>query len=188
MSCDSCHPLTPPAARPSREAGFTLIEALIAIVILAVGLIAITNLFFVAAASNSLGNATTTTAALASERLDRLKAIPFNDLLAMCAAVPAGDPCGDLDGDPTTLPTFSDVQDIPGAPQILTEWQLIATGGNTYFIHVLAAPQVGLTGRRSRAEFTTFRTCGLAAKNQACTVNGDCCSASCGAGIAGVCD
>ena len=45
--------------RAQREAGFTLIEALVAIVILAFGLMAVTNLLVVAAASNTVGNHST---------------------------------------------------------------------------------------------------------------------------------
>src|SRR5204863_2278147 len=48
-------PAGPPPSRGS-EAGFTLVEALVAIVILVFGLIAVTNLMLVAASSNSVAN------------------------------------------------------------------------------------------------------------------------------------
>lgn len=104
----------------------------------------------------------------------------------MCAAV-APNPCGDMDGDATTLPTFSELRAQPGTFNVLTQWQLVPTGGNTYFIRVRSEPVGGLTARRSRAEFTTFRTCGLQAQGQACTTNADCCSVSCSA-VTGLCN
>lgn len=151
--------VAPHPAHDSSQAGFTLIEALIAIVILAFGLIAITNLFLVAASSNTIGNATTAAAAQASERLETLKAIPFNQLGA--------------DG--------TDTRDIQGVGQIVTQWDVTGTGPNGFFIRVRSEAQGGLTGARSRAEFTTFRTCGVGAIGAVCGVPADCCSGNCNA-------
>ena len=55
--------------------------------ILAVGLVAVTNLFVVAAASNQIGNLTTATATEASQTLERLKSVDFLTVL-----VPPGAP------------------------------------------------------------------------------------------------
>lgn len=170
------------ASRPahgSSQAGFTLVEALVAIVILAFGLIAITNLFLVAASSNTVGNATTTAAAQASERLETLKAIEFNTLAVG----------GDTDGNPATNPTFADVRNVQGVGQIITEWQVVNVGVGDRFIRVRSEAQGGLTGARSRAEFTTFRTCASdlqccpvpapLALGQACACNMQCGSNNC---------
>ena len=62
------------------QAGFTLIEALIAMVILAFGLIAITNLLIVAASSNSVGNMSSAATALASQQLELLKAQSYTNI------------------------------------------------------------------------------------------------------------
>ena len=59
------------------DSGFTLVEALIAIVILVFGLMAVTNLFLVAGNSNQVANQSTAAAALAARRLESLKTISF---------------------------------------------------------------------------------------------------------------
>jgi hypothetical protein len=69
-----------PVRERSEEAGFTLIETLIAIIILVFGLIAISNLFIVAGSMNTVANHSSATAAIASEVMDRLRAVPFDNL------------------------------------------------------------------------------------------------------------
>src|SRR5689334_19707414 len=64
----------------SPEAGFTLIEALIATFVLMVGLAGVARLYAVAGVSNSVGNISTATAAQATDVLEQLKAIPFTSL------------------------------------------------------------------------------------------------------------
>ncbi len=60
-----------------REGGFTLIEVLIAIVILSVGLLSLAQMMVLATRSNTLSGRMTSSAALAREQLERLKAAPF---------------------------------------------------------------------------------------------------------------
>jgi len=129
----------PPCGGPT-EAGFTLVEVLIAMTILSFGIIAVTNLFLVAATSNVAGSATTTSAALASEHMDTLKAAPFTD-----ASLTAG--------------TYNDTTDVPGVGRIVTTWEVVDVGINTKFIRVRSQVQGGIADARSRAEFTTFRSC-----------------------------
>src|SRR5262245_50077908 len=69
-----------PGARQG-EAGFTLIETLVAIVILVFGLMAVSNLLLVAASSNTVANQGTAAATAASETLEALKQIPFTQLV-----------------------------------------------------------------------------------------------------------
>jgi prepilin-type N-terminal cleavage/methylation domain-containing protein len=64
---------------PHREAGFTLVEVLISIVILVFGLVAVTNLFLVAGSSNMAANAGSAATAIASQQMEVLKALPFSD-------------------------------------------------------------------------------------------------------------
>src|SRR6185503_18064847 len=69
------------SANVSSESGFTLIEALVAVVVLAVGLISVANLMVVAAASNAVANQATAAATVASQELERLTALPYDQLL-----------------------------------------------------------------------------------------------------------
>jgi prepilin-type N-terminal cleavage/methylation domain-containing protein len=134
------------SANPTSESGFTLIEALVATVVLAVGLISVANLMVVAASSNAVASQATAATTVASQELERLTAIPYDQLVAG----------GDLDGD--TAGYFSDT-DIAGAGIIHTRWLIVAPQNQTRFIVVRAQGTGPLTGARSRAEFTTFRSC-----------------------------
>src|SRR4051812_4378116 len=87
------------AAAP--QAGFTLVEAMIAIVMLVFGLMAITNLFLVAGTSNTVANHMTATASDASETMDLLKAIPYQNL---CVG-------GDLNSDLPSVNTTGTITD-----------------------------------------------------------------------------
>ena len=160
------------------ESGFTLIEALIAIVVLMVGIVAIVNLFVVASTSNAVGNHSTAATGQATETLERLKAIPF---LQITAAM-GGSTVGDLNNDAgnilncleTAIPgppncitpnNYNLARDIPGVGRIKTRWQIVrpgAGGPDTLFITVRSQSTATLAGIRSRSEFTTFRTCTVA--------------------------
>ena len=149
----------------ANEAGFTLIEALIAMVILAIGLIAVTNLLVVGAASNTIGNHSTNTTTIASETLERLRNIPFTQLTAS----PAGTIDLPLDGttcNDNTVATncvrpgnFQTVKDIPGVGRVHTTWEIIPVDTQTLYLRVRSESQSALARRRARAEFTTMRSC-----------------------------
>ena len=129
------------------EAGFTLVEALVAMVVLAVGITAVANLMLVGASSNSVGNAETASAALASRELERLKAIEYN-------ALPLG---GNLEAD---APGFFRIDDVPGIGRIRTRWTVQPTlTPSVHFITVRSEGEGALTRGRSRAHFTVFRSC-----------------------------
>jgi hypothetical protein len=161
------------------EAGFTLIEALVSIVVLIFGLVAVTNLFLVGGTSNQTANHMSATTAEAMETLEALKALPF-------PALTAG---GDLDSDqgnavpcqfdcmanPEDCPTrcvvsgnYNYYRAVPGVGLIRTRWIIAnpipgAAGAPVCYIMVRSestAPIAG--GFRSRAEFSTFRTCASA--------------------------
>jgi type II secretory pathway pseudopilin PulG len=132
------------------EAGFTLVEALVAIVVLVFGLIAITNLMIVAASSNAVANQSTAAATVAAQRLELLKATPYNTLAT------GGSPIDN----PTPIAGFFRDDDLPGVGRIHTRWEVVDTGDPlARFIRVRSEGTGVLSGRRSRAEFTTFRTC-----------------------------
>jgi type II secretory pathway pseudopilin PulG len=149
------------------EAGFTLVEALVAIVVLIFGLMAVTNLMLVAASSNTVANQGTAAVASATRAMDLLKATTFADLNA--AAAPS--PGSGLDWDPgdggkectdTTL-VFSEwhcTETVSGVGAIHTHWWLSTTDDpRLLHIRVRSEGRGALTGARSRAEFTTFRSC-----------------------------
>ena len=136
------------------QAGFTLVEALVAIVILVFGLIAVTNLMLVAASSNSVANQSTAAATIAAQRLEQLKAITFGDV----RLAPGGSVTSDLGG------FFSSPDDIvPGAGQIHSRWQIVTIDPQVIFIRVRSEGTGALSVSRSRAEFTTLRACTSAA-------------------------
>ena len=128
------------------QAGFTLVEALIAIVVLVFGLLAVTNLMLIGASSNSVANQSSATTALASDELERLKASPWNTLSVG----------GSLTSDSTNF--FRD-DVIDGVGPIKTRWTIAQPNTQTLFIVVRSEPTGGIARTRARAEFTTFRTC-----------------------------
>lgn len=145
------------------EAGFTLVEALCAIVILAFGLMAIANLIAVAASSNTVANQSTAATTLASQQMEILKSIPFTTpgtQVFNAALAPGGDLETDQAGYFTNPPT-----DVPGVGQVRVRWRITgipdAVSGvpRGLFIEVRAEGMAPLVGMRSRAEFTTFRAC-----------------------------
>jgi prepilin-type N-terminal cleavage/methylation domain-containing protein len=146
--------------RPSSEAGFTLIECLIAIIVLVFGLIGITNLFVVATASNQIGNLTTAAAAKSSEALEEIKSLPFTTL------VPGGSLTADLPSTNTTSDvtanTYNMQETLTGVGIVKTRWVIMnpnASGTDTYYITVRSEVQGPFGGPLSRAEYSTFRTC-----------------------------
>jgi Tfp pilus assembly protein PilV len=135
-------------ARPDDESGFTLVEALIAIVVLVFGLLAITNLMIIGASSNTVANQSSATTALASQQLEQLKAVPFGTLNAATG--------GDITTDVTN---FFRIDKIDGVGPIDTRWQVTSVNSQTLFIQVRSEPLARVLAPRARAEFTTFRTC-----------------------------
>jgi len=149
------------------EAGFTLVEALCAIVILVFGLMAIANLMLVAATSNSVANQGTAATTLATQQMEILKNIPFTDPPTTANFNALLTPGGDLDLDPAAEdPNFINPPvDVPGVGEIQVRWEIVGVPDpadgvvRTLFITVRAQGMGPLTGARSRAEFTTFRSC-----------------------------
>jgi type IV pilus modification protein PilV len=59
------------------QRGFSLVEVLVAMVVLTVGLLSLAQLMLLATNSNALSSRMTSTAALAREQMERLKALPY---------------------------------------------------------------------------------------------------------------
>ena len=143
------------------EAGFTLVEALVAIIVLVFGLMAVTNLMVVAASSNSVANQSTAAVTSATRGLDVIKATSFANLPPGTLAWET-DPGGGLDCDDPNLPLtdYHCTETVPGVGMVHTHWTInTTTDPRIFHIRVRSEGLGVLSGARSRAEFTTFRAC-----------------------------
>lgn len=143
--------------RRDGEAGFTLVEALIAVFILIVGIAAVSTLMVVSGTSNQAANHGTAVTAAATRQMELLKAAPFPTLVAGGNLAPAGQtqvPC-------VAVGTFSCQMIMQGVGPINLRWVIsppLAGGGTpTVFIQVLAESASPALAMRSRAVFSTFR-------------------------------
>jgi hypothetical protein len=144
---------SPQIAEREPEAGFSLVEVLIAIVVLVFGIIAVANLMLVAAANNMSGNQGSAAVAAAIQEMEVLKSMPF-------AALPLGRNAKYV-GD--------DQLHSVGAVHVITKVDPVPGAAGTVFITVIATPVSALNARgainpanppttRSQATFTSFRT------------------------------
>lgn len=156
---------TPAVPDRRGEQGFTLIEALIAMVILIVGIAAIANLMVVAGTSNTVANSTTAASAVATQQMDLLKSASFETLVpggTLVMAVPHP-PAGHADCN--TAPVqgiyICDAR-VEGVGTIHVQWAITAipaaAPAATDFIDLIAQPVAPTIGTRARARYTTFRT------------------------------
>jgi len=145
------------------EAGFTLIEALVAVLVLVFGLMAVTNLMLVAASSNTVANQGTAAVNTATRVMDMVKSSTygsFGPVDTPWETPPGGGPsCGD----PAlmTLGVGHCTDSIPGVGAIHAHWTITQDplDARLYFVRVRAEGLGALAGARSRADFTTFRSC-----------------------------
>jgi len=144
------------------EAGFTLVEALVAIVVLIFGLMAVTNLMLVAASSNSVANQGTAAVTSSIRAMDMIKATSFTDLTLGGTTFDVNDAAGAKECSDMTL-VIGDWHcndTVPGVGVIHTHWYITATDDNRLrHVRVRAEGTGALSAARSRAEFTTFRAC-----------------------------
>src|ERR1051325_1985678 len=87
---------------PRRQGGFAMVEAIIAIAILAVGLLGIAALLAQLGGNSTRSRYMSTEALLASEKLDDLNRLPYGD---PAIAVPNGNSAGSLTSDITDTVT-----------------------------------------------------------------------------------
>jgi hypothetical protein len=153
----------PVASGPGTESGFTLVEALVAMVVLIFGLMAVTNLMLVAASSNSVGNQGTAAVTSATRVMDMMKATSFDTLDNQTGGI---EPFSAIDGgkacdDPTlAVDEWHCTDDVPGVGRVHTHWYISATDDDRLLhLRVRSEGTGALSGARSRAEFTTFRAC-----------------------------
>jgi hypothetical protein len=144
------------------EAGFTLVEAMIAIVILVFGLMAITNLMIVSASSNTVANHMTAATGEANEVMERLKAIPFTQLTVGGSLTSDGGTipnCQEATQNCVVVGNFNAYRGIQGVGVIRTRWTIESEDAQTMFVTVRAESTSPLVASRSRAELTMFRAC-----------------------------
>lgn len=151
------------------QAGFTLVEALSAIVILAFGLMAVTNLLLVAASSNTVANQGTAAVTAAQQRLEALRTNNYPTvsstapILTVGGSITADVPAGVPPACSGVIPggTYNCDDDIPGVGRVHTRWAITAVPGTAraFYIQVRSEGTGALASARSRAEFTTLRTC-----------------------------
>ena len=144
------------------EAGFTLVEALVAIVVLIFGLMAVTNLMLVAASSNSVANQGTAAVTSATRAMDLIKSTTHLTLRGSPGGTTFDPADGGKECTDTTLAftAWGCNEAVPGVGRIHTQWEVQGTGDNRlYYIRVRSEGTGAMSGARSRAEFTTFRAC-----------------------------
>jgi Tfp pilus assembly protein PilW len=152
-----------------REAGFTLVEALVAIIVLVFGLMAVTNLMLVAASSNSVANQSTAAVTSATRALDLIRSTSFMQGSPgswspnLVAGGETWDPSGtwtDCDDVALAFDDWGCQETVPGVGLIHTQWWISTTDDpRLLHVRVQSEGQGVLSGARSRAEFTTFRSC-----------------------------
>jgi Tfp pilus assembly protein PilV len=143
------------AAKPavnSPESGFTLVEAMIATLVLMFGLAAIFNLMIVATSSNSVANRASAATGLASQQMEVLRSTAFSAL--------TDSPTG-VDTLETVTANFNMSSTVEGVGTFVTTWRIqTLTDPNLKLIQVRTDPN-GFRGRWARAEFTAIRSCTL---------------------------
>ena len=97
----------------SRERGFSLIEVMVAIVILTVGLLSLAQMMVLSTNANTLSGRMTSCSALAKEQLERLKAAPFYTAPATRTRNPILTAGGDVNA---TIAGYSQFYDSDGLP------------------------------------------------------------------------
>jgi len=100
--------------------GFTLIEVMIALVVLAVGLLALGAMQIVSIRANAFSSEMTYATMLAQSRLEELKNVPFTDTKLQPTAAPFGSPSHPLaaeEGDP-----WYEAQDSQGYKYTIAHW------------------------------------------------------------------
>jgi type II secretory pathway pseudopilin PulG len=145
------------------EAGFTLVEALVAIVVLIFGLMAVTNLMLVAASSNTVANQGTAAVTSATRAMDLVKSTTHSELRLSPGGLawetpPGGGPS--CDSPALVVTAWHCDDDVPGVGRVHTHWWVSTTSDpRLLYVRVQSEGTGALAGARSRAEFTTFRSC-----------------------------
>jgi prepilin-type N-terminal cleavage/methylation domain-containing protein len=155
-----------PAERTKRnDEGFSLIEVMVAIVILTVGLLSLAQMMVVATNSNSLSGRMTSCSALAKEQLERLKSAPFYTNPAALVRNPMLTAGGDINASVGGYSQLYDTDGLPtnGASMYEVRWQIadVPTALPLAMVSIQVrcmASNVDQFSVIGEARFTTFRT------------------------------
>jgi len=145
----------------TNESGFTLVEALVAILVLVCGLIAVSNLMLVASTSTSVANQSTAATVVGSRIMENLNMTAWTNLVvggSLTADVPGAGP----DCDAITAADYNCDSFFPGVGTVHARWTISVPAAGairTLFIQVQAEGTGPLAGPRSRATFNMFRAC-----------------------------
>jgi type II secretory pathway pseudopilin PulG len=135
-------------AQRTDEAGFTLVEALVAILVLMFGVASIFNLMIVATTSTSVANRSAAATMVASRELEVLRSTPFSQLVD--SAADSLDVCD--------APAFCRLTTVEGVGEMETRILVRTLDPNLRFLQVRTQPR-GFRGREAMADLTTIRAC-----------------------------
>jgi len=149
-----------------KDEGFSLIEVMVAIVILTVGLLSLAQMMVVATHSNTLSGRMTSCSALAKEQLERLKASPFYTNPQALLRNPILAAGGGINNTVGGYSQLYDTEGIPtaGAGMFEVRWQItdvptaLPLAMVSIQVRCLAATGADQFSIIGEAQFTTFRT------------------------------
>jgi prepilin-type N-terminal cleavage/methylation domain-containing protein len=160
--------MAPMSFRKNRDdRGFTLIEVMVAIVILTVGLLSLAQMMVLATSSNTLSSRMTSSSTLAREQLERLRSAPFYTDPFTRTRNPLLLDGGDLDN--AVGGYFqqydADGQPVAGNGMLEVRWQITTVPTNLPLemleIRVRCVPAAGMGDQFAvigEARFITYRT------------------------------
>ncbi len=126
-----------------RENGTSLLEVLVALLLIAMGALSVAPMFVSSASANAAGADISVLTWIAAARMESLRATAFSDLV----------PGGSLT---SSLASYSDTTD----PDAIVRWEIIDGGGptDTKTIQLIAFAETQLYGPRKIVELSTLRS------------------------------